>query len=107
MLATRHNPVIWTLERTKCFLIWFIVALVPAKHDPVFTRGWTWAHVAPLIVFAWRRKMILPTMKVSVVIPCYNESGTIEEIIRAVRASGVPDLEIVVVDDCSTDGTRE
>lgn len=46
-------------------------------------------------------------MKVSVVIPCYNERGTIEEIIQAVRSSGVPNLEIVVVDDFSTDGTRE
>jgi glycosyltransferase involved in cell wall biosynthesis len=46
-------------------------------------------------------------MKVSVVIPCYNERETIEEIVQAVRLSGVPDLEIVVVDDCSTDGTRE
>jgi glycosyltransferase involved in cell wall biosynthesis len=46
-------------------------------------------------------------MKVSVVIPCYNESKTIEQIVEAVRSSGVQDLEIVVVDDCSTDGTRE
>lgn len=46
-------------------------------------------------------------MKVSVVIPCYNERGTLEEIVRAVRTSGLPDLEIIVVDDCSTDGTRE
>ena len=46
-------------------------------------------------------------MKVSVVIPCYNERGTIEQILRAVRSSGVSDLEIVVVDDRSTDGTRE
>lgn len=46
-------------------------------------------------------------MKVSVVIPCYNERGTIAEILQAVRSSGVSELEIVVVDDCSTDGTRE
>lgn len=46
-------------------------------------------------------------MKVSVVIPCYNERGTIEEILRAVRSSGVPELEVIVVDDFSTDGTRE
>ena len=46
-------------------------------------------------------------MKVSVVIPCYNERGTIAEILQAVRASGVSELEIVVVDDCSTDGTQE
>lgn len=51
--------------------------------------------------------MIIPPTKVSVVIPCYNERQTIEAIVRAVRSSGVPNLEIVVVDDCSTDGTRE
>src|SRR5688500_17990954 len=46
-------------------------------------------------------------MKVSVVIPCYNERKTIEEVLRAVHSSGVSNLEIIVVDDCSTDGTRE
>jgi glycosyltransferase involved in cell wall biosynthesis len=45
-------------------------------------------------------------MKVSIVIPCYNEAGTISEIVRAVRAAPVNDMEIIVVDDCSTDGTR-
>ena len=44
---------------------------------------------------------------VSVVIPCYNEVNTIEKILAAVRASDVKDLEIVVVDDFSTDGTRD
>lgn len=42
----------------------------------------------------------------SVIVPCYNEVGTIGEIIRCVRRQ-VPDAEIVVVDDGSTDGTRE
>jgi glycosyltransferase involved in cell wall biosynthesis len=46
-------------------------------------------------------------VKLSVVIPCFNERNTIEEIVSAVRASPVDDLEIVLVDDCSTDGTRE
>ena len=44
-------------------------------------------------------------MKVSVVIPCFNERETIEEIVRAVRASPIQDLEIIIVDDGSTDGT--
>ena len=46
-------------------------------------------------------------MKLSVVIPCYNEAATIDRILDAVRASPWPDKEIIVVDDCSRDGTRE
>jgi glycosyltransferase involved in cell wall biosynthesis len=46
-------------------------------------------------------------MKLSVVIPCYNEATTIEKVIDAVMHSPYPDKEIIVVDDCSTDGTRE
>jgi glycosyltransferase involved in cell wall biosynthesis len=42
-------------------------------------------------------------MKVSVVIPVYNEHGTIEQVVKAVRASDITDLEIIVVDDASTD----
>ncbi len=43
-------------------------------------------------------------MKVSVVIPVYNEESTIREIIDRVKAVPV-DKEIIVVDDCSTDNT--
>ena len=46
-------------------------------------------------------------MIISVIIPCYNESATFESILHAVRACGLDSLEIIVVDDCSTDGTRE
>ncbi|MBS0657424.1 MAG: glycosyltransferase family 2 protein [Verrucomicrobia bacterium] len=46
-------------------------------------------------------------MKLSVVIPCYNERNTLLKLIQAVRASPWRDLEIVLVDDGSTDGTRE
>jgi glycosyltransferase involved in cell wall biosynthesis len=47
-------------------------------------------------------------MKLSVVIPVYNEKSTIEEIIRRVQAVDVGlEKEIVVVDDGSTDGTRD
>jgi hypothetical protein len=41
----------------------------------------------------------------SVVIPVYNEAATLERVIERVRATGLP-LEIVIVDDGSTDGTR-
>lgn len=46
-------------------------------------------------------------MKLSVVIPCYNEVKTLHEIIAAVKASPIETIEIVIVDDYSTDGTRE
>lgn len=47
-------------------------------------------------------------MKVSIVIPCYNEINTIETIIGRVLAVNLPiEKEIVIVDDYSKDGTRE
>ncbi|MDH3689616.1 MAG: glycosyltransferase family 2 protein [Gammaproteobacteria bacterium] len=46
-------------------------------------------------------------MKVSVVIPCFNERSTIAQVIDRVKSSEVADLEIIVIDDASTDGTKE
>jgi glycosyltransferase involved in cell wall biosynthesis len=43
---------------------------------------------------------------VSVVVPVFNESATLEELLRRVAAVDFP-KEVVVVDDCSTDGSRE
>ena len=46
--------------------------------------------------------------KLSIVIPCYNEINTIESILKKVRNVELPvERELVIVDDCSTDGTRE
>jgi glycosyltransferase involved in cell wall biosynthesis len=45
-------------------------------------------------------------MKITVVIPVYNEANTIDEIIRRVAATRLP-TEILIVDDGSSDGTRE
>src|ERR1700726_4757624 len=46
-------------------------------------------------------------MKISVVIPVFNERATIEQIVNVVRASDVGEIEIIVVDDASTDGTQQ
>ena len=46
-------------------------------------------------------------MKISVVIPCYNERATIETVVEAVPLAPVKEVEIIIVDDGSTDGTRE
>jgi len=45
-------------------------------------------------------------MKISVIIPCYNESGTIREIVNKIVQNKIHDIEIIIVDDFSTDGTR-
>ena len=46
-------------------------------------------------------------MKLSVVMPVYNEVETIEEIIARVQAVEEIEKELIIVDDFSTDGTRE
>src|SRR6516165_6686801 len=46
-------------------------------------------------------------MKISIVIPCYNEKNTIQQIVETVRAVPIANKEIIVVDDCSQDGTQE
>jgi glycosyltransferase involved in cell wall biosynthesis len=53
-----------------------------------------------------RHPSALDNPKISVVIPVYNEKATIEEILRRVLETGLR-KEIVIVDDCSTDGTRQ
>ena len=49
---------------------------------------------------------MLSIMKVTVIIPVYNEVNTIEEILRRVEAVNIA-TEILIVDDGSTDGTRK
>ncbi len=44
--------------------------------------------------------------KLSVIIPCYNERATISSLVARVRAVA-PDAEVLIIDDGSTDGTRE
>jgi len=46
-------------------------------------------------------------MKISIIIPCYNEINTIEKIIDKILLQEAFDKEIIVIDDNSTDGTRD
>jgi len=46
-------------------------------------------------------------MKLSIVIPCFNERETILSLLEAVRDDPIANKEIILVDDGSTDGTRE
>lgn len=46
-------------------------------------------------------------MNLSVIIPCYNEASSIEQVVKSVIEVIGNEGEIVIVDDCSSDGTRE
>ena len=45
-------------------------------------------------------------MKVSIVIPCYNEEATTEKVVDAVRTAPIEKKEIIIVDDGSPDRTQ-
>ena len=49
--------------------------------------------------------MINYKLKVSVIIPCYNEKDTIRLIFEKVKTSELFNKEIIIIDDCSTDGS--
>ena len=57
----------------------------------------------------YRTPLATQRMTLSVLMPVYNERDTVEQIITAVHAAPVAPvkIELIVVDDCSTDGTRE
>ena len=46
-------------------------------------------------------------MKVSIIIPCFNEKDTVEALLDNVNQDSFFDKEIIIIDDFSTDGTRE
>ena len=46
-------------------------------------------------------------MKLSIIIPCYNEENTIKVIVEKVLKFSLYDKEIIIVDDCSTDQSRK
>ncbi len=48
-----------------------------------------------------------PCAPVTIIIPAFNEAGSISDTIRSLKEQTVPPAEIIVVDDCSTDGTAD
>lgn len=52
-------------------------------------------------------KIPMQDVTLSIVIPCYNEKASIRTIVDKVREASVAHKEIIIVDDCSTDGTSD
>jgi glycosyltransferase involved in cell wall biosynthesis len=50
---------------------------------------------------------MIPEPVLSIVIPCYNERHTLADLVRRVRQAPVTRKQLILVDDCSTDGTTE
>ena len=74
----------------------------PVPPDPELLRRWLGEPIARRIGLY----RLPPGLRLSVVMPVYNEKDTVAEIVRRVRAVAIP-KQIILVDDGSTDGTRE
>jgi glycosyltransferase involved in cell wall biosynthesis len=70
---------------------------------PVNKKGWPWTGENLYLNEIVREGFSWP--KVSIVMPSYNQGKFIEESIRSVLLQGYPNLELIVIDGGSTDGT--
>src|SRR5207247_10017243 len=54
-----------------------------------------------------RPRRPLPGAEVTVIVPAYNEAASVADTIRSLQAQTARPYEVIVVDDCSTDGTGD
>ncbi len=82
------------------FLVDVVLLVVAAVESAVRTRQSRIENLSPLL----RSRFTIP---VSVVVPVHNEEPVVAPVVRSLLAINYPELEVVVVNDGSTDGTLD
>ncbi len=87
-------------------MTWLMLAAVVLALLRLIVQVWcARVHVRRVRKAARRRKRYVGT--VSVIVPAYNEAANIEATVRSLLANDYPNVEVIVVDDGSSDGTAE